>query len=60
VTTSDLAPQLVWFKRDLRVADHEPLARAASRGPVIALYVYEPSVLRAPEFDACHLDFIND
>ena len=60
MTTSDPAPQLVWFKRDLRVADHEPLARAASRGPVIALYVYEPSVLRAPEFDACHLDFIND
>jgi deoxyribodipyrimidine photo-lyase len=53
-------PQLVWFKRDLRVTDHEPLARAASRGPVIALYVYEPSVLRAPESDACHLDFIND
>ncbi|MBU3737825.1 MAG: deoxyribodipyrimidine photolyase [Rhodoferax sp.] len=52
--------QLVWFKRDLRVADHEPLAQAARRGPVLALYVYEPSVLRAPEFDACHLDFIND
>ncbi len=52
--------QLVWYKRDLRVADHEPLVRAASRGPVIALYVYEPSVLRSPEFDACHLAFIND
>lgn len=58
--SSAAAPQLVWFKRDLRVSDHEPLARAASRGPVIALYVYEPSVLRSPEFDACHLDFIND
>lgn len=52
--------QLVWFKRDLRVADHEPLARAAQQGPVLALYVYEPSVLHAPEFDALHLDFIND
>jgi deoxyribodipyrimidine photo-lyase len=57
---ADTALQLVWFKRDLRVADHEPLARAASRGPVAALYVYEPGVLRSPEFDACHLDFIND
>ena len=58
--SADTAPQLVWFKRDLRVADHEPLARAAEHGPVIALYVYEPSVLRSAEFDACHLDFIND
>lgn len=60
MTCPDAAPQLVWFKRDLRVADHEPLARAAARGPVIALYVYEPSVLRSPEFDGLHLDFIND
>ena len=52
--------QLVWFKRDLRVADHEPLAEAAARGPVIALYGYEPSVLQSAEFDVCHLDFIND
>ncbi len=57
---ADTALQLVWFKRDLRVDDHEPLARAASRGPVAALYVYEPGVLHSPEFDACHLDFIND
>lgn len=52
--------QLVWFKRDLRVTDHEPLALAARQGPVVALYVYEPSVLRSADFDRCHLDFIND
>ena len=59
---SDAAPgvQLVWFKRDLRVADHEPLVRAAAHGPVAALYGYEPSVLQSAEFDVCHLDFIND
>jgi deoxyribodipyrimidine photo-lyase len=60
MTVADAKLQLVWFKRDLRVADHEPLARAASCGPVAALFVYEPSVLRSPEFDACQLDFIND
>ncbi|WP_420550856.1 FAD-binding domain-containing protein [Litorivicinus lipolyticus] len=32
---------LVWFKRDLRCVDHEPLARA-SAGPVLPLYVIEP------------------
>ena len=57
---AEQVPQLVWYKRDLRIADHEPLAHAAARGPVVALYVYEPSVLHSPEFDACHLDFIND
>ena len=52
--------QVVWFKRDLRVADHAALAQAAERGPVVALYGYEPSVLHSPEFDASHLDFINE
>jgi deoxyribodipyrimidine photo-lyase len=26
--------QIVWFKRDLRVADHAPLAEAAAHGRV--------------------------
>jgi deoxyribodipyrimidine photo-lyase len=52
--------QIVWFKRDLRVHDHEALARAAEAGPVIALFVYEPSVLQAPESSTCHLLFVND
>ncbi len=34
---------LVWFRgKDLRVADHEPLADAASRGEVIPLFVVDP------------------
>ncbi|MBQ0957637.1 deoxyribodipyrimidine photo-lyase [Ideonella sp. 4Y11] len=57
---SEGRPQLVWFKRDLRISDHAPLAQAAQRGPVVGLYVYEPSQLHSAEFDACHLDFIND
>ena len=52
------APQLVWLKRDLRLADHAPLARAAARGPVIVLYVHEPELLGAPEYDGSHHDFI--
>ena len=35
---------VVWFKRDLRVHDHAPLAAAVARGPVLCLYVVEPSV----------------
>lgn len=60
MTDARRSTQLVWFKRDLRVADHEPLARAASRGAVVALYAYEPSVIGSPEFDASHLVLINE
>ena len=51
--------QLVWFKRDLRVADHRPLAEAARRGRVLALYVYEPDLHGSEEFMAAHLVFLN-
>ena len=50
---------LVWFKRDLRTLDHEPLSLAMTRGPCICLYIYEPEVLHAPDFDPSHLVFIN-
>lgn len=52
--------QIVWFKRDLRVEDHRPLAEAARRGQVLGLYLYEPDVLHAHDFDPSHLIFINE
>ncbi len=52
--------QVVWFKRDLRVRDHPPLAGAAQAGPVLPLYVYEPAVLHAPDCAARHTAFVND
>ena len=51
---------LVWFKRDLRVWDHAPLAAACRADSVICLYVYEPELINSPEFDASHLEFINE
>ena len=54
------ALQVVWFKRDLRVRDHRPLHEAArAGGPILALYVYEPEIIRADDFDPSHLVFIN-
>ncbi len=44
--------QIVWFKRDLRIADHRPLAAAAARGPVLPLYVVEPEWWRQPDMSA--------
>jgi deoxyribodipyrimidine photo-lyase len=48
---------LVWFKRDLRLADHAPLAAAAACDEALALYVIEPGWLASPEFDPQHLAF---
>ncbi len=52
--------QLVWFKRDLRLADHAPLVEAAKRGPCLCLYAYEPEVFATPEHDPSHLVFVNE
>ncbi len=51
--------QVVWLKRDLRLADHRPLVEAASRGALVLLYIYEPSIAAAPDYDGCHLEFVN-
>ncbi len=41
--------------------DHRPLAEAAASGEaVVCLYVYEPSLLATPEWDACHSQFIDE
>lgn len=51
---------VVWFKRDLRVADHEALAAAAVDGLVLGLFIYEPELYGAEEFDSSHLVFLNE
>jgi deoxyribodipyrimidine photo-lyase len=35
------APALMWFRQDLRLADHPALTAAAAKGPVIALYILD-------------------
>ncbi|MEL6869918.1 MAG: deoxyribodipyrimidine photo-lyase [Pseudomonadota bacterium] len=49
---------LVWFKRDLRLHDHAPLAAAAARGAVLPVFVVEPDILRAADADAMHYRFV--
>ncbi|MEE3118896.1 MAG: deoxyribodipyrimidine photo-lyase, partial [Pseudomonadota bacterium] len=52
---------LVWFKRDLRVHDHAPLAAAAELGePVIPLYVIEPDYWQLPDTSARQWGFVQD
>lgn len=40
---------IVWFKKDLRVHDHRPLARAAAQGPCLPLYIVEPELWSQPD-----------
>jgi deoxyribodipyrimidine photo-lyase len=46
--------QVVWFKRDLRVSDHAPLTHAATAGPVLPLFVFEPDVWSSPDMSDRH------
>lgn len=50
---------LVWFKRDLRCDDHEPLARA-SQGSVLPLYVIEPEYWLQPDTSQRQYRFLLD
>lgn len=50
---------IVWFKKDLRLADHAPLSEAIKRGlPVLLLHFFEPSLMDAADSDERHWRFI--
>lgn len=49
---------VVWFKRDLRVADHAPLAEAARCDAALALFIIEPAGLASPECHPRHVDWL--
>ena len=51
---------LVWFKRDLRTADHPALAHAAALGPVLPLYIVEPAYWALPDASARQWEFTAD
>jgi len=52
--------RVIWFKRDLRVHDHWPLLEAARHGPVLCLYVVEPSLWAQPDAAAQHHGFVHE
>lgn len=50
---------IVWLKRDLRLHDHPPLWHAIHAGyPVLILYIFEPSLISAPQSDDRHWRFV--
>jgi deoxyribodipyrimidine photo-lyase len=54
------AAALVWFKRDLRLRDHAPLAEAMHFEQALALVVIEPQWLASAECDPRHVAFLLD
>ncbi|MFW6348462.1 MAG: FAD-binding domain-containing protein [Cyclonatronaceae bacterium] len=60
--TSEIAPPLglVWFKRDLRLSDHQPLKNAIESGwPLLLFRCLEPSIEEhSPEYDVRHWRFV--
>ncbi|MBZ9566637.1 deoxyribodipyrimidine photo-lyase [Modicisalibacter tunisiensis] len=53
-----MARQLVWFRSDLRTLDNSALAAAASRGPVIAVFLHCPAQWQAHGHGANKVDFL--
>jgi deoxyribodipyrimidine photo-lyase len=52
---------IVWFKRDLRFTDHEPLCRAlATDIPTLLVYFFEPSLIAFPDSDVRHWRFVHE
>lgn len=51
---------VVWFRRDLRLSDHVPLYRAARRGLVIPVFVFDQALLLHPETGAGRVRFMLD
>lgn len=51
---------IIWFKRDLRIEDHEALFRASENKPVLPLYILEPDLWRQPDMSYRHYAFLQD
>ena len=49
---------VVWFRRDLRLFDHEPLFRAARRGAVVFAFVLDRALLHHPETGVARVEFM--
>jgi deoxyribodipyrimidine photo-lyase len=59
VESSLPAVNVVWFKRDLRLIDHAPLAEACRRPlPILLLYLFEPMLVDDHHYSMRHWRFV--
>lgn len=52
--------EIVWFKRDLRINDHEPLLEATKRGDIIPLHIIEPDLWKQPDVSDRQYHFLTE
>jgi len=56
---SKIPINIVWFKRDLRFTDHEPLFVAQQQNlPILLMYCFEPTIMAHDDSDTRHWRFI--
>ena len=52
--------QVVWFKKDLRTADHPALFEVAKKGALLPLYIIETELWRQPDMSSRHYQFLTE
>jgi len=53
-----MAPSILWFRRDLRLDDHQPLQECCRLGAVLPLFVLDPALLQHPETGSGRVAFL--
>lgn len=51
---------IIWFKRDLRIEDHEAFVQADKDGSVVLLYILEPELWQQSDMSHWHYLFLQD
>lgn len=59
-TPREIVLNVVWFKRDLRIEDHSVLAKAAQSGPVLPIYIAEPTYWGLPDNSGRQWAFVSE
>ena len=52
--------EIVWFKRDLRVHDHQPLVQASKYNQVLPIYIFEIELWRQTDHSYRHYFFLKE
>ena len=47
---------VVWYRRDLRTEDHQPLSLASAAGGCLPLFIADDSIWRGPDASWVRLD----
>ncbi len=58
VSPSSLTRTIIWFRRDLRCSDHQPLLEASRLGTVLPLFVLDRQLLFHPETGVARVAFL--